>query len=496
MVTDEQVKVLRSKRMEGKTQETAAAIAGMCERTARKWETGPLPSVVQQRRRRDWRTRKDPFAEVWDKDVVPMLLADEKGELQVKTLFEVLEERYPGRFQPGQRRTLERRVRDWRAVSGPEKQVMFPQVHAPGREGVFDFTHCTNLEVRIAGVLLPHLLFVFKLSHSGWTWAQVAFGETYEALLEGLQGALWALGGSPDVVRHDNLSAATHELKRSGGRSLTKRFKAALEHYDLRSTRIRPGEAHENGVAERGNGLVKQALRQELIVRDSRDFARFAEYQAFIDKVLERKINRRVAQLAQEKEALQALPGSRLPSYTTYRMKVRSFSTLRVGHRTYSVPSRLIGHEVTVRQYANYLEVYYKDRRVETLPRQRGEQTVRIDYRHVIFSLVRKPGAFAAYRYREELFPSLTFRRAYDALRRFRGDRADVEYVRILHLAASTLESEVEAGLRLLLEGGGRFDYVVVKELVKPEPKRVPEVRIPQPDLSHYDARYLSGGRS
>jgi hypothetical protein len=482
--------------MEGKTQETASSIAGMCERTARKWETGPLPSTVKEHRSRHWRTREDPFAEVWDKDVVPMLVADETGELQVKTLFELLEEKYPGRFQPGQRRTLERRVRDWRAVSGPEKEVMFPQEHPPGREGVFDFTHCTKLEVRIGGVLLSHLLFVFKLSHSGWTWAQVAFGETYEALLEGLQGALWTLGGSPEVVRHDNLSAATHELKRSGGRSLTRRFKAALEHYDLRSTRIRPGEAHENGVAERGNGLVKQALKQALIVRGSRDFASIVEYQAFIDEVLKRKINLRVAQLAQEKKALRALPGSRLPCFTTYQAKVRSFSTLRVGHRTYSVPSRLIGHEVTVRQYANYLEVDYKDRRVETLPRQRGEQTVRIDYRHVIFSLVRKPGAFAAYRYREELFPSLVFRRTYDALRRFGGDRADVEYVRILHLAASTLESEVEAGLRLLLEGGERFDYVAVKELVKPEPKRFPEVRIPQPDLSLYDARYLAGGRS
>jgi hypothetical protein len=167
-----------------------------------------------------------------------------------------------------------------------------------------------------------------------------------------------------------------------------------------------------------------------------------------------------------------------------------------MGHRSYSVPSRLIGHEVTVRQHSNHLEVYYKDRRVETLPRQRGEQTVRIDYRHVIFSLVRKPGAFAAYRYREELFPSLVFRRAYDALRRLRGDRADVEYVRILHLAATTLESEVEAGLRLLLDSGERFDYLAVKELVKPEPQRIPEVHIPPPDLSLYDARYLAGGGS
>ena len=495
MVTDEQVKLLRRKRMEGKTQASSAAIAGMSERSARNWETGPLPSTVHQQRQRHWRTRKDPFEGVWEKDVLPLLLADKRGELQVKTLFEMLETKYPGRFQPGQRRTLERRVRDWRAISGPEKEVMFPQEHPPGREGVLDFTHCTSLEVLIGGTILKHLLFVFKLSYSGWTWAQVAFGETFEALLEGLQGALWTLGVVPEVVRHDNLSAATHELKRTGGRTLTKRFREVLDHYGLRSTRIRPGEAHENGVAERGNDLVKQALTQALLLRGHRDFANVAEYQAFVDEVLERRLNRpRAEKLSEEKTCLRPLPASRLPSYTTYRSKVRSYSTLRIGHRTYSVPSRLIGHEVKVRQYANHLEVDYQGRCVETLPRQRGEQTVRIDYRHVIWSLVRKPGAFARYRFREELFPTLVFRRAYDALCRFRGDRADVEYVRILHLAASTLESQVEEALDLVLESGERFDYMAVKELVQPESPEVPQLQIPSPDLSLYD-RFLKGAQ-
>ena len=407
----------------------------------------------------------------------------------------MLEAKHPGRFQPGQRRTLERRVRDWRAVSGPEQEVVFPQEHPPGREGVLDFTHGTGLEVRIGGLLLQHLLFVFKLSFSGWTWVQVAFGETFEALLDGLQGALWALGGVSEVVRHDNLSAATHELKRSGGRALNQRFQEVLAHYGLRSTRIRPGEAHENGVAERGNDLVKQALRQALLLRGSRDFVSVAEYQAFVDEVLARQLNRSCVQkLEVERTRLRPLPSSRLPSFTTYRKTVRSYSTFRIGHRTYSVPSRLIGHEVTVHQYANHLEVLYKGRRVETLPRQRGEQAVRIDYRHVIWSLVRKPGAFARYRFREELFPTLVFRRAYDALRGFRGERADVEYVRILHLAASTLESEVEEALAQILEEGERFDYAAVKERVKPEPQVVPEVQIPDPDLSGYDALYLSGG--
>ena len=496
MVTDEQVKLLRRKRMEGKTQASAAAIAGMSERTAREWEKGPLPSVARSNRQRHWRTRRDPFEGVFDEDVVPLLRADEARQLQVKTLFELLEEKYPGRFQPGQRRTLERRVRDWRAVHGPAKEVMFAQEHPPGREAAFDFTHGTQLEVRIAGVLLRHLLYVFRLSHSGWTWAQVAFGETFEAMLEGLQGALWCLGGVTEVVRHDNLSAATHELKKTGGRALTTRFAAVLAHYGVRSTRIRPGEAHENGIAERGNDLLKQALTQALLIRGHRDFASLVQYQEFIDEVIDRQLNRHCgAKLTAEKARLQPLPSSRLPAYTSYRAKVRRSSIVRIGCRSYSVPSRLIGHEVTLRQYANHLEVVYRDRLVETLPRQRGEQSVRIDYRHVIWSLVRKPGAFARYRYREELFPTLTFRRAYDALQSWRGERADIEYVRILHLAASTLESEVEEALRLVLDGGERFDYASVQELVQPVRAQVPEIRIPSPDLAVYD-RYLSGARS
>ena len=495
MVTDEQVRLLRRKRMEGKTQELAAAVAGMSVRSARKWETGPLPSEVKAKRR-TWRTRADPFAEVWDSEVVPLLEADEKGVLEAKTVFDELRRRHPEKFQPGQLRTLQRRFRDWRAVWGPEKEVYFQQEHPPGREGAFDFTHASELGVRVGGELLVHLLFVFRLSCSGWTWVRLSFGETYEALVEGLQGALWTLGAAPEVIRHDNLSAATHELKRSGGRALTRRFRGVVEHYGMRSTRIRPGKSHENGVAEKSNDQVKRALAQALVLRGSHDFESLVAYQAFIDQVVKQELNDPIAESLQvERAHLKALPSEPVPSYTTYSPKVRCWSTLRIGNRSYSVPSRLIGHQVKVRQYANHLEVYYRDRRVETMPRLRGDQEVCIDYRHVIWSLVRKPGAFARYRYREELFPTMAFRRAYDALRRWRGERADVEYVRILHLAASTSESEVQQALELLLEAGDRFDYAAVKALAKPEEVTVPTIRIPEPDLSLYDARYLGGVR-
>src|SRR3989454_303513 len=229
MVSDAQVRLLRQKRMERKTQEAAAAAAGMSVRTARTWARGPLPSAGKTPR--SWRTRPDPFASVWEQEIVPLLTADDAGVLEATTVLDVVAERHGTRYGPSQLRTLQRRVRDWRALHGPGQEVYFEQVHPPGREGAVDFTHATELGVTIAGTLLRHLLFQFVLSASGWRWVAIAFGETFEALVAGLQGALWALGGVPAVLRSDNLSAATHELKRSGGRALTTRFAAVLDHY-------------------------------------------------------------------------------------------------------------------------------------------------------------------------------------------------------------------------------------------------------------------------
>ena len=494
MVTDAQIRLMRRKLIEGKTLEAAAAASGMSVRTARRWKRKALPS--EAKKPRHWRTRRDPFAGVWDREVVPLLESDDERVLQATTILEVLEERYPGRFRPSQVRTLQRRIRDWRALYGPDKEVYFEQVHPPGREAAVDFTHATELGVTIVGRLLRHLLFLFRLSCSKWTWIDVAFGETYEALISGVQGALWELGGVPQVLRSDNLSAATHELKRSGGRALTQRFKDVLDHYGMKSTRIRVGESHENGVAEKANGLAKSALAQALVLRGSRDFPSLDAWRDFVREVIERTHNRHVAErFAEERRFLKPLPSSPVPSYTVYRPKVRRWSTIRVGGRTYSVPSRLVGHEVDVRQHPDVLEVRYNGKVVETMPRLRGDKDHRIDYRHVIWSLVRKPGAFARYRYQEELFPTMTFRRAYDALRSHRGQRADVEYVRVLHLAASTMESRVETALDELLDRDEPFDYASVRSIVTPERPTVPQVAIGAPDLTSYDRLIAGAGR-
>ena len=281
MITDQQVVLLRQKLMEGKTQQAAAAASATSERSVRRWQRGEMPSE-KRRNRRNWRTRPDPFEDVWETDIVPLLLSDPDGELSATTILEWLEERHPGNFGRSQLRTLQRRIRDYRALYGPDREVYFQQEHPLGREAQVDFTHCGELGVTIGGEPFRHLLFHLVLSHSGWSYAEVCFGETFGALVKGLQGALWELGGVPKVVRTDNLSAATHDLKNSRGRSMNARYEAVLAHYGVEATRTNPRSSHENGVVEQGHRRLKNALDQALILRGSRDFETEDEYRRFV----------------------------------------------------------------------------------------------------------------------------------------------------------------------------------------------------------------------
>ena len=332
------------------------------------------------------------------------------------------------------------------------------------------------------------------LSHSGWRYAEVCFGETFAALVKGLQGALWELGGVPSVVRTDNLSAATHELRDSRGRAMNARYEAVLSHYGVEHTRTNPRSSHENGVVEQAHRRLKNAIHQALILRGSRDFDSEEEYREFVRGIVDRRNRLVSSRLKTERRHLRPLPPSPVPEYANYRARVRRWSTIRAANRTYSVPSRLIGMEVDIRVYSDHIEVYYKGHLVESMERVHGTGEAQIDYRHIIGSLVRKPGAFARYRFREQLFPTHTFRLTYDALRGWRGERADVEYVRILHLAATTMESKVDRALRRLLESGLSFDYAMVRRLSAPAPPPVPELKLSGVvDFGVYD-RLLVGG--
>ncbi len=484
MITDRQMRLLMSLIEQGKPLFLAAAKAGMSEPTARKWRAlGTLPSQVKGER--DWRTRADPFEAVWAE--VEALLERDPG-LEAKTVFEELVRRYPDRFRPGQLRTLQRRFRIWRGLHGKEREVFFPQEHRPGEQCQSDFTDMKALGVTIAGEPLAHCCYHFVLTYSNWEAASVAYSETFEALSEGLQAALWSLGGVPQEHRTDNLSAATHELRFSRGRGFTERYQALLEHYGLRGSTNHPGRAHENGDVESAHDGFKRAVDQRLRLRGHRDFSSLPAYRSFLAALVADRNRTRAERLAEERAVLRPLPVRPLPCWRELTVRVSRWSTIRVANKPYSVPSRLIGARVEVRLQATELTVRYGGQEVERLERVVGREA-RIDYRHLIHSLVRKPGAFRRYVYREQLYPSLTFRRAYDALVADAPRRADLEYLRILHLAATTLESAVEQVLAELLAAGIVPGYEQVQARVRPQPPAAaPVLAVPAVDLRAYDA--------
>lgn len=474
--------------MQGKPLATAAAVAGMGERSAHRWREGELPSDRKQHKRR-WRTREDPFAGVWEEEIEPLLAKDRERVLQAPVVLRWLQDKHPDRFSDSQLRTLQRRIRDWRALNGPDREVYFPQVHPPGREAQVDFSSGNELGVTIAGQAFLHLLFEFVLSFSGWRYVQIAGSETFLALKSGLQAALWELGGCPKVIRSDNLSAATHELRRGRGRDLNRAYRQLLEHYGLESTRSSPRRAHENGVVEQAHRRIKEAIAQQLLLRGSKDFATVDDYAGFLGEVVADR-NRRVGPKVEiELEQLRPLPAAQIPDYVSYQVQVRKWSTIRVSNRTYTVPSRLIGEKVEARLFQGHVDVYYKDRFVERLERVFGPDRCRVNYRHVIGSLVKKPGAFERYRWREQLFPTDVFRRAWQAQRGWHSRRrADIEYLRILQLAAVSMEADVERVLAELLADGRRFDHQAVCDRVSPTEPSLPALeRLRAPDLAVYD---------
>jgi transposase len=471
---------------EGETLERAALKSGMSENTARRYRKGAMPKGA--RPGRTYRTRPDPFEGVWAE--IEKMLEAAPG-LEAKTIFARLLERPDSTFSEGQLRTLQRKIRRWRAEHGPYKEVMFPQQHRPGEYGQSDFTSMNELGIIIGGEAFDHLLYHFVLPYSRWETGMVCFSESFETLIAGFQRAVGELGKVPRKHRTDNLSAATHDLK-DGRRAFNERYLGAMAHYGVEADRNTPGRAHENGSVEQAHHRFKRAVEQALLLRGTREFGDRAHYEAFLGEIFAAR-NKRRTDLGDDLRGMGQLPPMRIEDFRRERVMVTRFSTIRAAENTYSVSSRLIGETVELRLYAETIEVWHGERRVATVERQRGRGNVTIDYRHVIWSLVRKPGAFARYRYREALFPTLTFRRAYDALVDRLGSRADVEYVRILHLAASTSETAVEQALDRLLERGELRDYAQVRTVSAPEPVEVPSYAIEPPDLRSYDALTAGG---
>jgi hypothetical protein len=483
-VTD--VHVRRLFRLLGQDQSLsqAALQAGIDRKTARRYrDMKRLPSEGSVPPR-DWRTRPDAFAEVWP--AVAEQLAREP-ELQAKTLWAWLRQQYPGRFGDGQMRTFERRVRNWRASWGPGQEVYFSQVHHPGRLCASDFTHMDSLNVTIGGQAFPHLVYHLVLTFSNWESVTICHSESFESLSVGLQNALVELGGVPERRRSDRMSSAVNNL--SERRDFTERYQALLAHYGLVGEKINARAAHENGDVESSHRHFKDAVAQALLLRGSRDFASREAYAAFVADVRRQRNAGRTQRLAAEQALLRPLPLRRLEACKRLDVTVTSGSIIHVQNNVYSVHSRLIGERVEVRIYLEKLEVWYGQQLVLTLPRLRGRCKQHIDYRHVIDTLVRKPGAFANYRYREELFPSSRFRLAYDLLCETAPTRADREYLAILQLAARESEAAVEQALRVLIDGEQPLSRVAVEALLRAgqEAPALTAVTVAAADLADFD---------
>ncbi len=484
MVTDVHVRRLFRLLGQGRSLSAAACRAGIDRKTARRYRNMKRLPSEESAPSRDWRTRPDAFAEVWP--AVAEQLAREP-KLQAKTLWEWLRQQYPGRFADGQVRTFERRVKHWRATQGPGQEVYFSQVHHPGRLGASDFTHMDSLNVTIGGQAFAHLVYHLVLTYSNWESVTICHSESFESLSVGLQNALTELGGVPERHRSDRMSAAVNNL--SERREFSQRYQALLTHYGLVGERIQARQAHENGDVESAHRHFKEAVDQALLLRGSRDFANREAYAAFLEEVRRQRNAGRASRLTEEQAPLRPLPPRRLEVCQRLDVTVTSSSLIHVQNNVYSVHSRLIGERVEVRIYLDHLEVWYGQQLVQTLPRLRGRCKQHIDYRHVIDTLVRKPGALANYRYREALFPSSRFRVAYDLLHETLPTRADREYLEILHLAAQESEAAVEQALRLLIDGDQPLSHAAIAAWVRAGQKApaLTAVTVAPADLVSFD---------
>ena len=244
MVTDKQVRRLMKLIKTEKTQYLAASKAGMDEKTACKYlRCKQLPTEIKKVH--TWRTRKDSFEEVWES--VKVYLESNPG-LESKTLFDYLQREHPGKFSDGQLRTLQRRIKVWRALEGPGKEVFFPQEHHPGVLSESDFTDMSKLGITISGEHFKHLIYHFVLTYSNWETGTLCFSESYENLSEGLQDALWELGGVPKEHKTDRLSAAVNKVGHP--EEFTRDYNRLLKYYGLTGRKIQAGKAHENGDIE------------------------------------------------------------------------------------------------------------------------------------------------------------------------------------------------------------------------------------------------------
>lgn len=435
-------------RRKGLNQDAAAAKAGISTRSGRRIEQSS--TIPRTKSERHWRTRHDPLEPVWDSFLVGLLEQDDS--LTGITLLEHLQDQYPDQYDDKILRTLQRRIKQWRAIHGSDKDVIFRQQAVPARQGFSDFTH-PDSAITIQGEPLEHLLYQFRLAFSGWRSVTIVLGgESYAALASGLQRALTQAGGSPHEHRTDSLSAARNNRTNRW----TDDYTTLCAHFQMEPTHNNLGVSHENGVVECAHGSLKRRLSQHLKLRQSHDFDSIEDYQAFIDQVVYRLNKRCHSRFIEEQESLQALPGNLVADYQLLSVRVTRSSTIEVKRVVYTVPSRLVGERLQVRLYHDHLALYVGQQKAEVLPRvypTPGQDRARsINYRHVIRALVTKPQAFRYSQIRDDLLPNNIYRQLWQkADQHFAAREACKWMVNVLWFA-SEYDIEDELGQELLDE--------------------------------------------
>jgi plasmid stability protein len=474
-------------------QRTSAARAGFSERTARRFDADPtLPS---NRKIVHGRTVTDPLEGYWDADLLPLLEKD--SALQAVTLLRHLQGLHPLAFPDDRiRRTLERRVRQWRALNGPGRDIIFRQTPEPGLMAQSDFTHAEELEVTIAGQPFAHLLYHFVMVYSRWEHVGVVLGgESFTALAENLQQALWSLGGAPREHRTDSLSAAFRNLTADQREDITKRYTAFVGHYGMEASRNNRGEAHENGAVESHHRHLKKAIEQALILRGSRDFACIEDYRCFVDILVARRNRRRAAAVQAERVHLKPLPKRRTTDFTETVVPVTRTGGFLVKSIFYSAPSQLIGQRLRVHLYDDRIEAFLGGTLVVSHPRARGRgdghRVHVINYHHVIHALRRKPQALWSSIYRDSLFPRTEYAEAWKVLQRDlpRRDacRRMVDLLFIAHDRAC--EAELAHLLSADLDAGRVPDPETLASRLSPRHTTLPkDVAVVHPSLDSFDA--------
>jgi hypothetical protein len=490
-ITAQQIRIYMKNSENGSTKKIAAAQAGFSERSGYRSEHGQLANQDRQRKRL-WKGKPNPFEEIWESHIIPML---KKGIYESTFILRHLQEILPGKFAFSMLRTLQRKVKLWNALCGSDKEVILRQNHEPGKLGISDFTHPKDIKVTIQGKLFKHIFYHFRLAFSHWSYVQVfrGSGEPFDAFSQGLQEALLYLAGAPKEHRTDSLSASFKNLSKAVQDDLTQRYKAFVEHYGMKATRINPGKGHENGAVESAHRHFKDHIRQSLILRGNNDFATLEDYRAFIMQAVKQLNERYAAKIEIERQHLLALPATKAADYIELTAVVSSSSTVEVRRVTYTVPSRLIGERLLVRLYTDRLECYLGRSYALTLERvqtpEKGKRAHSVNYRHVIGSLIKKPGGFRGWQLHNDIFPNENYKYIWEHVDKTMGHNDASKFILgLLHLAATeNCEDELAQTVITLIKSGKQLTLSELQNKFRTNKSSVPVLTILQHSLSSYN---------